>query len=97
MNVCVNPKEIPVTENVVAPPIAKRIPHQRIHLGRTLVDEYVWLQNKVDPDVIAHLEAENAYARATLQHTESLQEQIYQEMCARIREDDSSAPQRRGA
>jgi oligopeptidase B len=78
------------------PPIAKTKPHTTTHQRWTLVDPYAWLQDKNDPDVIAYLEAENAYARAVMQSTEPLQEQLYQEMRARIKEDDSSAPQLRG-
>lgn len=78
------------------PPIAKIVPHTFQHLGKTYSDNYAWLQNKADPQVIQYLEAENAYARATLQHTTGLQEQLYQEMFGRIKEDDSSAPFLRG-
>jgi oligopeptidase B len=64
--------------------------------GRTFSDDYAWLQDKDNPDVIAYLEAENAYARAELQHLVPLQEQIFQELRGRIQEDESSAPERRG-
>jgi oligopeptidase B len=79
-----------------APPIAKIVPHTFEHLGRTFVDNYAWLQDKADPEVIAYLEAENAYARASLRPTEPLQEQLYQEMRGRIQEDDWGVPERRG-
>jgi oligopeptidase B len=84
-----------VTEPLV-PPIAKIVPHTFEHLGRTFVDDYAWLQNKAAPEVIAYLEAENAYARASLRPTEPLQEQLYQEMRGRIQEDDWGVPERRG-
>lgn len=74
-------------------PVAKRVTHRFEHLGRSFEDDYAWLQIKSDPEVIAYLEAENAYAKATLRHTEQLQEQLFQEMKARIKEDDSSAPE----
>ena len=80
-------------ESTLIVPVAKRVPHEFEHLGRTFVDEYAWLQNKSDPEVIAYLEAENAYARTMLQHTESLQEQLFHEMKGRIKEDDWSAPE----
>jgi oligopeptidase B len=79
-----------------APPIAKVVPHTFEHLGRTFVDDYAWLQNKAAPEVIAYLEAENAYARASLQPSEPLQDQLYQEMRGRIQEDDWGVPERRG-
>ncbi len=84
-----------MTEPLV-PPIAKIVPHPFEHLGRTFVDDYAWLQNKADPEVIAYLEAENAYARASLQPTEPLQEQLFQEMRGRIQEDDWGVPEQRG-
>jgi oligopeptidase B len=80
----------------IAPPIARIVPHTIAHHSHALVDNYTWLQQKDDPEVIAYLEAENAYAHAALRHTEPLQEQLFAEMRGRIKEDDSSAPQRRG-
>ena len=80
-----------MTEPLV-PPIAKIVPHTFEHLGRTFVDDYAWLQNKADPEVIAYLEAENAYAEAVLAPTRPLQEQLYQEMLARIKQTDLSVP-----
>jgi oligopeptidase B len=64
--------------------------------GSTFTDDYAWLQDRDNPQVIAYLEAENAYARAELQHLAPLQEQIFQELRGRIQEDESSAPERRG-
>ncbi|MEW5873303.1 MAG: S9 family peptidase [Chloroflexota bacterium] len=81
----------------LVPPIARIVPHTFEHLGRTFTDNYAWLQDKADPEVLAYLQAENDYARASLQHTEALQQRIYAEMRARIQEDDSSAPQAHGA
>jgi oligopeptidase B len=80
----------------VTPPAARAIPYAFVRHGLTVHDDYRWLQDKTDPDVIAYLEAENAYARAMLDHTRPLQEQIYKEMRGRIKEDDASVPERRG-
>ncbi|MFD6449674.1 hypothetical protein ACFWF3_02755, partial [Nocardia sp. NPDC060220] len=44
----------------VSAPIAKRAPVERVHHGDTFVDDYEWLRDKEDPEVIAYLEAENA-------------------------------------
>jgi oligopeptidase B len=84
------------SENSSASPVAAMVPHTVAHQSWTLVDNYAWLQNKDDPAVITYLEAENAYARTALRHTESLQEQLFGEMRGRIKEDDSSAPHRHG-
>ncbi len=78
------------------PPIAKAVPKTISHLRWTLTDPYAWLEDKTDPQTVAYLEAENAYARAVLQPTDPLQEQLFQELRGRIKEDDSSAPQLRG-
>ncbi len=79
-----------------SPPLARVVPQTNVYHGRALIDNYAWLQQKDDPEVLAYLEAENAYARAELRHTEALQEQLFEEMRGRMAEDDSSAPQRRG-
>ena len=58
-------------------PRAKSVPHLlRLH-GETIRDDYVWLREKSDPEVIAHLEAENAYADEVLAPTADLQEHLY--------------------
>ena len=79
------------------PPIARQVPYQFEHLNQSFVDPYRWFQDKTDPEVIAYLEQENAYTQSVLGHTQALQEQLYQEMRGRIQEDDSSAPEDRGA
>jgi oligopeptidase B len=77
------------------PPLARQVPHTITHLSHTWDDPYTWLNNKEDPQVIAYLEAENAYAKAKLSHTQALQETLYQEMYGRIKEDDSTYPQQK--
>ena len=78
------------------PPIARKIPHEtRIH-GVTLVDDYFWLRQKGDAEVIAHLEAENAYAEAVMQPFKELEERLYKEMLGRIKQTDLTVPSRLG-
>ena len=73
-------------------PAAPRKPvEHRIH-GDVRVDEYSWLREKDNPEVIQHLEAENANTKAVLQPTEAFQEQLYQEMLSRIQQTDLSVP-----
>ncbi len=74
------------------PPIAAMKPHELTMQGHTRVDNYLWLREKSNPEVIAYLEAENAYTQAGMAHTAELQQTLYQEMVARIQETDSSAP-----
>src|SRR6266478_1095072 len=74
------------------PPAAARKPvEHRLH-GDLLVDDYAWLREKDNPDVIRHLEAENAYTKAALQPTEAFQEKLYQEMLSRIQQTDLTVP-----
>ncbi|MDX2161206.1 MAG: S9 family peptidase [bacterium] len=78
-------------------PRARTVEFAYQHLGEPFPDPYKWLENKQDAEVIAYLEAENAYAAAALAHTAPLQETLYQEMVGRIKEDDDTVPERRGA
>ena len=78
------------------PPVAPRIPHAVTLHGDTLADDYFWLRDKSDPRVTAHLTAENACAEAALRGTGALQESLYKEMLARIKETDLSVPYRKG-
>jgi oligopeptidase B len=79
------------------PPTAKRVPHDRVHHGDTVVDEYFWLQNKEDPDTVAYLEAENAFTTAATAHLEPLRETLFNEIKSRTKETDLSVPTRKGA
>ncbi|HEU4955977.1 MAG TPA: S9 family peptidase [Gemmatimonadales bacterium] len=76
------------------PPSARAIPTTQTVHGETRIDEYHWLRYREDPEVIAYLEAENRYTRDVMRHTEGLQECLYQEMRARIKETDLSVPER---
>ena len=62
--------------------------------GDRRVDHYAWMRQKDNPEVIAYLEAENAYTDAILLPTESFQETLYQEMLGRILQTDLSVPYR---
>src|SRR6266550_4638432 len=78
------------------PPMTeKKTKTTTIH-GDTLTDDYFWLREKTSPEVIAHLEAENAYAAAMMKPTAALQEKLYTEMVGHIKETDDSVPYRRG-
>jgi oligopeptidase B len=79
-----------------APPIAKRVPKVDTVHGEPREDEYFWLRDKDSPEVTAYLEAENAHTDAVMKGTEAFQDALYKEMLARIKEDDSTVPYRRG-
>jgi oligopeptidase B len=76
------------------PPVARRIPRVSTIHGETRIDDYFWLRNREDPEVLAYLEAENRYTEAVLRPTEPLRERLFAEMRARIKESDLSVPER---
>lgn len=82
----------PPQRTEIMPPQAKRVSHVTTTHGVERDDPYHWLRGKEKPEVIAHLEAENAYAKASLAHTQELQEELYREMKGRIQETDLSVP-----
>ena len=77
-------------------PVAKKIPTERIHHGETVVDHYEWLRDKDDPEVIAYLEAQNAFTEKHTAHLDGLRKQIFAEIKSRTKETDMSVPSRRG-
>jgi len=83
-------------DGAMVPPVAPRVPHAVTLHGETLEDDYSWLRDKSDARVTAHLAAEDAFAEAALQGTGPLQESLYKEMLARIKETDLSVPYRKG-
>jgi oligopeptidase B len=78
------------------PPVARRIPLERRHHGDPVLDHYEWLRRKEDPEVLAHLEAENAYTDAVLEPLAPLRERLFEEIRSRTKETDLSVPVREG-
>ena len=85
-----NRKELP------APPVCRRERTQTSLHGKTLVDDYAWLRQKENPETIAYLEAENAYAEAWLEPHQQLREELYGEMLSHIQQTDVSVAYRDG-
>lgn len=85
---------LPQATEEPAPPRARIVPRAEVVHGETRVDDYFWLRDRGDPEVIAYLEAENRYSTEVMRHTEALQETLYQEMRGRIEETDLSVPER---
>ena len=88
-------------KTALTPPVAEKRPHQSTHHGITLTDDYYWLKDQGYPKVddaavLAYLKAENAYFEAKMAPHQPLVETIFQEMKGRIKEDDSSVPQKDG-
>ena len=79
--------------NTVEPVVTKHVEHERVHHGDRVIDPFEWLRDKDDPEVIAHLEAENAYSEARTGHLESLRGRIFSEIKSRTQESDLSVPE----
>ena len=78
--------------NGLRPPTAEARPAVRAFSGVEIADPYAWLENPDDPEVIAYLEAENAYREAMLAPTDALQARLYAEMVGRVQQTDRSVP-----
>ncbi len=74
------------------PPIAVKKPKELEKFGDVRTDNYYWLRERENPEVISYLEAENEYTKSMMSHTESLQETLFNEIKSRIKEDDTSVP-----
>jgi len=82
------------TAQDLRPPVATPKPKIDTLHGEIRTDNYFWLREKTNPDVISYLNAENAYTDAKMRHTETLQKKLYDEMLSRIKETDVSVPYR---
>src|SRR6478672_9604757 len=74
------------------PPTAPRREHVREHHGDRVEDPYAWMRDLDDPALLAHLEAENAYAEARTEHLAPLRSAIVEEIRSRVKETDLSVP-----
>jgi oligopeptidase B len=74
------------------PPQAKIIKKELTAHGQTRIDNYYWLNDREDPEVISYLEEENAYTEAVLKHTEEFQGKLFDEIVGRIKQTDESVP-----
>ncbi len=82
------------TDSSMKPPVAAARPYTVQSPNGARVDPYYWLRDdtRANKEMLAYLEAENAYADAMLAHTGELQEALYQEIVGRIKQDDASVP-----
>ncbi len=76
----------------IQPPIAKIIPHELEKHGHIRVDNYYWLNERENPEVIDYLNKENDFYQKMTEHTKVFQKELFDEMKARIKEDDESVP-----
>lgn len=84
-------KETTMSENIVPPMAAKKDTVLEKH-GDKRIDSYYWLNDRENPEVIQYLKDENAYYEKMTAHTKDFQQQLFDEMKARIKEDDESVP-----
>ncbi|WP_242139837.1 S9 family peptidase [Sphingomonas sp. TREG-RG-20F-R18-01] len=91
----------PSPSTLPTPPVAEQRPHSFTAHGITIEDPYAWIKDPgypevTDPDVLAYLAAENAYFESVMAPHRPLVDRLYEEMKGRIKEDDSSVPQKDG-
>ncbi|WP_223154812.1 S9 family peptidase [Aestuariibaculum sediminum] len=77
---------------LITPPKATIKPKQLVKHGDVRVDNYYWLNERENPEVLAYLNAENEYTKAIMAHTEEFQQELFEEMKGRIKEDDTTVP-----
>src|SRR5580693_3186509 len=82
---------------ITAPPVAAIRPFEVRSPNGARVDEYYWLRDdrRSNPQVLAHLAAENAWTEAVMAHTAPAQEILYRELVGRVQQDDSTVPVRK--
>jgi len=87
-----NTKETPNKSMKITPPKADKIAKNLEIHGDVRVDNYYWLNQRDNEEVIDYLERENDYYHKMTQHTDDLQANLFEEMKSRIKEDDESVP-----
>jgi len=80
----------------ILPPIAKKVPKKLTLHGHTRIDDYYWLKDRDNPEVIAYLEAENDYAKKAMAHTEDLQAKLVEEFRKIAEQTDQPVPYKKG-
>ncbi|WP_454061426.1 S9 family peptidase [Candidatus Nitrospira salsa] len=80
----------------IEPPKAKKVPFELKAHGQLRVDEYYWLRDRENPDVLEYLTAENEYADKVMAHTKTLEDTLFQEITGRIKQTDLSVPFKHG-
>jgi len=87
------PVKITLQTDFPAPPAAAIRPSEFTEFGNKRIDNYFWLKDKTNPEVIEYLKAENAYFDTVMSSSRALQDKLYSEMKGRIKEDDETVPQ----
>jgi len=87
---------IPLAGQTPDPPVARAIPHEETRFGTRVVDNYFWLREKSNPEVIKYLEQENAYTATVTGSLKPFEDALYSEMLSHVKQTDLSVPVRRG-
>lgn len=84
-------QKAPATTQVksIQPPLAPKKLHQEVRHGEIIRDDYFWLRDKENPEVLKYLKAENAYTESLTANLKSLQTKLYQEMLGRVQEKET--------
>jgi oligopeptidase B len=98
---CTQKETMTRKKTALTPPVAAKRPHSATWHGVTLTDDYHWLKDQGypvidDTEILGHLKAENAWFEAQMAPQAALTEAIFHEMKGRVKEDDSSVPQKDG-
>jgi oligopeptidase B len=91
-----SPPSFAQTTPMPTPPVAAKKPQTFEKFGDKRVDDYFWLREKSNSEVIDYLKAENAYRDAMMASLKPLEEQLYKDMLSRIKETDENVPYRKG-
>ncbi len=91
-----SPDSMGQDESGIIPPKAAVRPHKLTIHNHTRVDNYYWLRDREDAEVIQYLNDENDYLDQMMKHTDEFQESLFKEITGRIKQDDNSVPYRRG-
>jgi oligopeptidase B len=78
--------------HTLSAPVAKKLPKKLKKHNEIRIDDYYWLNDRENPEVIDYLNQENSYYDAMTSHTKDFQKQLFEEMKGRIKEDDQSVP-----
>jgi oligopeptidase B len=87
-----NCNNTPMETVQLTPPKPKKIPKELTIHNDTRIDNYYWLQERENPEVIEYLKAENQYTEKYLEPTKPLQEKLFKEITSRIKQNDESVP-----
>jgi oligopeptidase B len=85
---------VPLLMNAQTPPVARKAPVQSVTHGDVRIDDYSWLRDRSNPEVVEYLEAENRYTSLKMEHTAELQKKLYEELLGRVKQTDLSVPEK---